>query len=421
MRARLTAGMILLAGCSSIIGSNDTETIGIIEGLQAGEPEISVPANVTAGEDFTISVNVSGRQLQHPTLVEDVREALAASGAFEFTLGDSSLGEPSSSRRLLSQCLVTGAVRASGRRVERWTEELDTFAAMDDEVDVLMHEAGADIRHLQELLGHEDLSTTQIYTRVAIKKLQEVHARTHPAIRAQVRSYRAVMDVGDGEVQRGWGSLRTVRSELLEEVPRQGDDWYEATAVWARSVARAVTMLNGRQLEAGEAGDAELADQAARVLAALHEVDKARFGVDHLRFELARAVMLAATDHVAEGVTLLQDAVDSVLRLAPAHPWRDMLILQALVACAGVTLKAVATAMGIKLNNAILTAEGDLDFRGTLAVDKAARVGFQRIRLSFDLDTDAEAAQKAKLIELTERYCVVMQTLKNSPEIIISH
>ncbi len=96
----------------------------------------------------------------------------------------------------------------------------------------------------------------------------------------------------------------------------------------------------------------------------------------------------------------------------------DML-LQALVACAGVTLSAVATSLGIPLRGGKLTAEGDLDFRGTLGVSKDAPVGFREIRLSIDLDCDAEPEQRRKLIELTERYCVVYQTLRNSPAIRI--
>jgi uncharacterized OsmC-like protein len=94
----------------------------------------------------------------------------------------------------------------------------------------------------------------------------------------------------------------------------------------------------------------------------------------------------------------------------------DML-LEALIACAGVTMKAVATAIGVELKGARLTAEGDLDFRGTLGVAKDAPVGFREIRLRFDLETDATAEQKKKLIELTERYCVVLQTLRQSPQI----
>ena len=98
----------------------------------------------------------------------------------------------------------------------------------------------------------------------------------------------------------------------------------------------------------------------------------------------------------------------------------DML-LEALVACAGVTLRAVSTAIGVKLNDATVSAEGDLDFRGTLAVDKTTPVGFQNIRLKFDLDIDASPEQITSLLKLTERYCVVYQSLINAPVISISY
>ncbi|MEP7136052.1 MAG: OsmC family protein [Chloroflexota bacterium] len=94
----------------------------------------------------------------------------------------------------------------------------------------------------------------------------------------------------------------------------------------------------------------------------------------------------------------------------------DML-LEALVACAGVTLNAVATSIGVELRDATIRAEGDLDFRGTLGVSKEAPVGFQNIRLFFDLDTDANEEQVASLKKLTERYCVVYQTLSHPPQI----
>jgi uncharacterized OsmC-like protein len=94
----------------------------------------------------------------------------------------------------------------------------------------------------------------------------------------------------------------------------------------------------------------------------------------------------------------------------------DML-LEALVACAGVTLRAVATSIGVDVRDAKVTAEGDLDFRGTLGVSKDAPVGFVSIRLQFDLDTDATDEQKATLLKLTERYCVVLQTLRAAPTI----
>jgi uncharacterized OsmC-like protein len=97
----------------------------------------------------------------------------------------------------------------------------------------------------------------------------------------------------------------------------------------------------------------------------------------------------------------------------------DML-LEALVACAGVTLNAVATALGIELRNATLRAEGDLDFRGTLGVAKDVPVGFQSIRLQFTLDTDASDEQLATLLRLTERYCVVYQTLARPPALAVT-
>jgi uncharacterized OsmC-like protein len=97
----------------------------------------------------------------------------------------------------------------------------------------------------------------------------------------------------------------------------------------------------------------------------------------------------------------------------------DML-LEALVACAGVTMRAVAIAIGVELRDARVLAEGDLDFRGTLGVAKDALVGFRDIRLRFELDTDAPEDQRATLVRLTERYCVVLQTLRKPPAIAVS-
>jgi uncharacterized OsmC-like protein len=91
------------------------------------------------------------------------------------------------------------------------------------------------------------------------------------------------------------------------------------------------------------------------------------------------------------------------------------LLLEALVACAGVTLRAVATALEVPIRSGRVHAEGDIDFRGTLGVDRAAPVGFRAIRVSFDLETDADEATVDKLLELTERYCVVHQTLAGEP------
>lgn len=94
------------------------------------------------------------------------------------------------------------------------------------------------------------------------------------------------------------------------------------------------------------------------------------------------------------------------------------MLLQALVGCAGVTLGAVATAMEIPISSGSITAEGDVDFRGTLGVSREVPIGFQEIRLKFDLQSEAPPEKLAKLIELTERYCVVYQTLKNSPRLV---
>jgi uncharacterized OsmC-like protein len=91
------------------------------------------------------------------------------------------------------------------------------------------------------------------------------------------------------------------------------------------------------------------------------------------------------------------------------------MLLQALVACAGVTLRSVAASRGIEVRGGTVRAEGDLDWRGTLAIDRETAVGFTAIRLTFDLDADADAEQMASLLATTERYCVVLQTLRSSP------
>jgi uncharacterized OsmC-like protein len=139
----------------------------------------------------------------------------------------------------------------------------------------------------------------------------------------------------------------------------------------------------------------------------------------------AARITLRAEGRVGEGITC-KVATGKAMVEAGLHPATggsdaaacsgDML-LEALVACAGVTLRAVATAIGVNLRDAVVRAEGDLDFRGTLGVAKEAPVGFDRIRLSFALDTDADDEQRAALLRLTERYCVVYQTLRNPPPI----
>ena len=143
----------------------------------------------------------------------------------------------------------------------------------------------------------------------------------------------------------------------------------------------------------------------------------------------AACVTLSAEGRIGEGITC-KVATGKVLVEAGLHPATggdglaacsgDML-LEALVACAGVTLRAVATAIGVEVRDGTVTAEGDLDFRGTLAVAKDAPVGFKEIRLRFALDTDASEEQLQSLIRLTERYCVVYQTLRRPPEMAISY
>jgi uncharacterized OsmC-like protein len=139
----------------------------------------------------------------------------------------------------------------------------------------------------------------------------------------------------------------------------------------------------------------------------------------------AALVTLAATATLGEGVSCSVQTARAIA-VAGLHPATggdgsllcsgDML-LEALAACAGVTLRAVATALGISVTSGSVRAEGDLDFRGTLGVDRDAPVGFSAVRLSFALDTDADAEQIARLGELTERYCVVYQTLAHTPEL----
>lgn len=136
-------------------------------------------------------------------------------------------------------------------------------------------------------------------------------------------------------------------------------------------------------------------------------------------------ITLHAEGRLGEGVSCSVDTARAMVE-AGLHPGTggnglqvcsgDML-LQALVACAGVTLAAVATALGIELRDARVHAEGDVDFRGTLGVDKQAPVGIEAIRLRFDLDTDADDQRIADLLRLTERYCVVWQTLSGTPRL----
>lgn len=129
------------------------------------------------------------------------------------------------------------------------------------------------------------------------------------------------------------------------------------------------------------------------------------------RVDAANQTCTVSTGHGPEVAAGLHPAAGGDASAACAGE----MLLQALAACAGVTLGTVATAMGVPLAGATITVEGDLDFRGTLGVNKEVPVGFTDVRLRFDLDTTADEAKRADLIRLTERYCVVYQTLKSSP------
>jgi uncharacterized OsmC-like protein len=149
----------------------------------------------------------------------------------------------------------------------------------------------------------------------------------------------------------------------------------------------------------------------------------------HYRDQPAAAlVTLEASATLGEGISCSVRAGRAIAE-AGLHPASggdgsllcsgDML-LEALVACAGVTMRAVATSLGISLTSGSVGAEGDLDFRGTLGVERDAPVGFTAIRVAFDLESDADDEQLATLLELTERYCVVYQTLANGPTLSTS-
>jgi uncharacterized OsmC-like protein len=139
----------------------------------------------------------------------------------------------------------------------------------------------------------------------------------------------------------------------------------------------------------------------------------------------AAQITLSADGELGEGVSC-SVSTGRALAEAGLHPATggdgsllcsgDML-LEALVACAGVTLKAVATALEFRLTGGRVRAEGDLDFRGTLGVERSAPVGFRAIRLAFELDTDEPPERRETLLKLTERYCVVLQSLRQPPEI----
>jgi uncharacterized OsmC-like protein len=139
----------------------------------------------------------------------------------------------------------------------------------------------------------------------------------------------------------------------------------------------------------------------------------------------AAVITLKAEGRLGEGATCSVKTAKALVEagLHPAtggtglHACSGDMLLESLAACAGVTLNAVATALELKIRNAIVKVEGDLDFRGTLGVAKDAPVGFRDIRLAFEIDGDLTEEQKATLLKLTERYCVVYQTLRQPPPV----
>jgi uncharacterized OsmC-like protein len=137
-------------------------------------------------------------------------------------------------------------------------------------------------------------------------------------------------------------------------------------------------------------------------------------------------ITLRADGAIGDGVTCSVETGRALVKAGlhpatggtPANVCSGDMLLQALVACAGVTLNAVATSLGFAIRDAKVSAEGDLDVRGTLGVDKTAPVGFREIRLAFEIDGDLTEEQRATLIRLTERYCVVLQTIRSAPPVV---
>ncbi len=142
----------------------------------------------------------------------------------------------------------------------------------------------------------------------------------------------------------------------------------------------------------------------------------------------AAVITLKAEGNIGEGLTCSVQTSKALIEagLHPATGGTGMqacsgdMLLEALVACAGVTLNAVATALGYEIGNAKVRAEGDLDFRGTLGVAKDAPVGFRDIRLAFDIEGNLTEEERATLLKLTERYCVVYQTIRSSPPVAVT-
>ena len=162
------------------------------------------------------------------------------------------------------------------------------------------------------------------------------------------------------------------------------------------------------------------ADELRSIQAPLKERYKAEPSAALLTLKAQGHLGAGITCKVQTGKALVEAGLHPVTGGSGLSACSGDMLLEALVACAGVTLSAVATALGIEIRNGKVYAEGDLDFRGTLGVAKDAAVGFQSIRLRFELDTDATKDQLATLIRLAERYCVVYQTLRQSPEMSVN-
>src|SRR6185369_7129062 len=207
---------------------------------------------------------------------------------------------------------------------------------------------------------------------------------------------------------------------MMRPIPRRSSStpdkrvcqWIEFRRLHSRSVLRCSSKTMSREVRMK-------GDELRSIQAPIKE----RYKAD----PNAALITLKAQGRIGEGITCKVETGKAVVN-AGLHPATggngleacsgDML-LEALAACAGVTLGAVATSIGVEIKEGKVRAEGDLDFRGTLGVSKETPVGFQRIRLFFDLETDASEEQVATLIRLTERYCVVFQTLRGSPEISV--
>lgn len=163
----------------------------------------------------------------------------------------------------------------------------------------------------------------------------------------------------------------------------------------------------------------------AEQLRAMQAPHKSRYKEDPASAKLTLKATGELGENLTCGVETARGIAEAGLHPATGGDGKSLcsgdMLLQSLVACAGVTLQAVATALEIPLRGGKVTAEGDLDFRGTLGVSKETPVGLGAIRLHFALDTDATAEQLATLLKLTERYCVIYQTLKSPPSISVTH